>query len=208
VKKLFKAASYKPNNDFVREVMEQLTDDPVWTLDILEIVNNREPDIRTLLSYLANKFEPKNYLEIGVRRGFSMAMVAARCPECDIYGFDLWKANYAGVPNPGPEFVEQEIKRFNHTSKLALISGDTAITLEAFFDDNPDLEFDLMLVDKEGPLNDLRLCLPRLAKGGYLVTDDLNMPEQAHTWDTIKKEFAKGYTYHAEGRVGLVKRGK
>ena len=32
----------------------------------------------------------RDYLEIGVRRGRSMAMVASQAPDCSMLGFDLW----------------------------------------------------------------------------------------------------------------------
>ena len=37
-------------------------------------------------------------------------MVASSTPKADLYGFDMWVANYAGMENPGPEFVESELR--------------------------------------------------------------------------------------------------
>lgn len=57
-------------------------------------------DINTVLMGLARRLAAENYLEIGVRRGRSMAMVASQVPDCRIVGFDLWVDDYAGMENP------------------------------------------------------------------------------------------------------------
>ncbi|MEX0750734.1 MAG: hypothetical protein WD359_07975, partial [Dehalococcoidia bacterium] len=57
----------------------------------------RYADITTTLSAAATLLHPRAYLEIGVRRGRSAAMVAAAAPDCAIYGFDLWLAEYGGL---------------------------------------------------------------------------------------------------------------
>src|SRR3990172_11306953 len=64
----------------------------------------RYADITTVLTAASEIIKPQAYLEIGLRRGRSLAMVATACPECMIVGFDLWAGDYAGMPNPGPEF--------------------------------------------------------------------------------------------------------
>src|SRR6202035_966278 len=60
-------------------------------------------DILNVLLACSELIQPCTYLEIGVRRGRSIAMVAAAAPKTALYGFDLWAANYAGMENPGPE---------------------------------------------------------------------------------------------------------
>lgn len=39
---------------------------------------------------LAQRAEPKAYLEIGVDKGLSIAHVASACPECECVGIDIW----------------------------------------------------------------------------------------------------------------------
>ena len=85
----------------------------------------RYADLTTVLWAAANLTRPNSYLEIGVRRGRSAAVVGATRPDCAIYGFDLWVAGYAGVANPGPDFVRGELRAVGHRGSVVLESGDT-----------------------------------------------------------------------------------
>lgn len=137
-------------------------------------------DIVTVLIAAAKLLHPSNYLEIGVRRGRSMAMVATICPDCDIVGFDLWAPDYAGMSSPGPDFVRAEIKKLGHSGRMELISGDSHKTLPRFFSKHHDAFFDLIIVDgdhsKKGAERDLRDVLPRLKVGGIIIFDDICHP--------------------------------
>ena len=107
----------------------------------------RYADIVTVLLAAVQMVQPHSYLEIGVRRGRSMAIVAASCPECEIVGFDLWTPSYAGMPNPGPEFVRAEVKKLGYIGRLELIAGNSHETLPQWIADNPHAFFDLVTVD-------------------------------------------------------------
>ena len=61
----------------------------------------RYVDIASALAAATELLRPSSYLEVGVRRGRSMAIVAARAPKCSIIGVDMWQPNYAGMENPG-----------------------------------------------------------------------------------------------------------
>ena len=102
----------------------------------------RYADIVTVLIAAAQLLRPASYLEIGVRRGRSMAVVAQACPECEAIGFDLWTGDYAGMANPGPAFVRAEMRKVGHTGRLELISGNSHVTLPAYFEAHPDAFFD------------------------------------------------------------------
>jgi hypothetical protein len=54
-------------------------------------------DLACALNLLARNLGPTRYLEIGVRRGKSMAQVAGQCPDCEIVGIDMWAQPYGGV---------------------------------------------------------------------------------------------------------------
>jgi len=140
----------------------------------------RYADILTVLMGAARLARPHDYLEIGVRRGRSMAMMAATCPSCDVVGFDLWTADYAGMSNPGPDFVRAEMSKLGHTGRLELITGDSHKTLPRFFSEHHDAFFDLITVDgdhsKRGAEQDLRNVLARLKTGGIIVFDDICHP--------------------------------
>jgi predicted O-methyltransferase YrrM len=144
----------------------------------------RYADITTVLLATAELITPENYMEIGVRRGRSLAMVAATCPTAHVVGFDKWVENYAGMPNPGPEFVTAEMQKLGYRGTLELISGDSHETVPRYFREHPEMFFDLITVDGDhsakGAEQDLRDVLPRLKLGGVLVFDDICHPELPH----------------------------
>lgn len=147
-------------------------------------------DITTALLGISQMIKPESYLEIGVRRGRSMAMIAATCPECHIVGFDIWKQNYAGMLNPGPDFIRNEISKFNYKGQLDLIDGNSHETVKKYFTEQPDTYFDLITVDgdhsREGAAEDIADVLPRLKVGGVLVFDDIVHPQHGYLYDVWK----------------------
>ena len=147
-------------------------------------------DLLTVMQAAVDLLKPRRFLEIGVRRGRSMAIVGRGAPDCAIVGFDLWMADYAGMPNPGPDFVRQEIQSLGHCGPLELISGDSHQTVPEFLAAQPDLLFDIINVDGDhseaGAKGDLLTVLPRLAVGGMLVMDDIAHPQHRYLetiWD-------------------------
>ena len=151
----------------------------------------RYADIVTVLLAAARLVHPQNYLEVGVRHGRSVAIVAAACPQVDIVGFDLWVKDYAGMPNPGPDFVRKELNKLGYAGSLGLISGDSYSTLPAYFQIHPDAFFDLATVDGDhsqaGAEKDLRIVLSRLKLGGVAVFDDINHPLLPHLRDVWQR---------------------
>ena len=137
----------------------------------------RYADIVTVLGAAAELLVPTSYLEIGVRRGRSMAVVGARAPGASIIGIDLWETGYAGMENPGEEHVRRELATIGHHGPLELVSGDSHEVLPRLFAERPELAFDLVTVDGDhsdaGAARDLRDVLPRLRVGGALVFDDV-----------------------------------
>ncbi len=186
------------NQSFVQATLTALSPDSVWRDKILAQVVVARLELRTVLAWLAREMQPQAYLEIGVRRGFSMAMVAARCPDVDIFGFDLWIRDYAGVENPGPRFVRKELRRVGHRGRLHLISGDSHHTVSAFFryggasiidririgiaSRRRPAVFDLMTIDGDhsllGASQDLMDTMPHCPVSGVVVFDDI-APDRA-----------------------------
>ena len=144
-------------------------------------------DINTALYSICKKISVKNYMEIGVRRGRSMAMVASLHPNASIVGFDMWIKDYVGIENPGPEFVKSELKKFKFNGELSFINGNSKQTVPKFFKDNKGAFFDIITVDgdhtKKGANIDLTNVIPRLKVGGFLVFDDIVNP-----WHTQLKK--------------------
>lgn len=137
-------------------------------------------DLLSVTQAAATALRPRRYLEIGVRRGRSLGVVAAAWPEVELLGFDLWIPNYAYMENPGPAFVEAEVRRLGHRGRLELVSGDSRETVPAYLEAHPGACFDLVTVDGDhtpaGAAADLANVLPRVSVGGVVVLDDVAHP--------------------------------
>jgi predicted O-methyltransferase YrrM len=146
--------------------------------------NWRYADIVTVLLALTETLKPKSYLEIGVRRGRSVCAVASKASKCDLYLFDMWVSNYAGMENPGPELVAAELDKFSHTGKREFTNGNSHETLKRFFNENPNLALDMVTVDGDhsynGAVEDICDVLPRLKIGGAIVFDDICHPKHLY----------------------------
>lgn len=151
-------------------------------------------DITNTLLAASELIRPTNYLEIGVRRGRSMAMVAAGHPAVNIFGFDMWQQDYAKMKNPGPDFVVSQMREVGHVGTLELVTGDSRTTVPAFLKTRPKLQFDLITVDGDhsdkGARADLETVLPRLAVGGMLVFDDVAHPAHPQLLKVWRKVIA------------------
>jgi predicted O-methyltransferase YrrM len=158
---------------------------------------------------LARRLGAENYLEIGVRRGRSMAMVASQVPDCRIVGFDIWMDNYAGMENPGPSLVREELARVGYAGSVEFIDGDSKETVPAYFTAHPNEYFDLITVDgdhsTEGARRDLQNVKPRVKIGGALVFDDISHymhPTLASVWKS-EVEDDSGFASYSFAEVGF-----
>jgi predicted O-methyltransferase YrrM len=180
------------NVDLAKTAMLSLTTDPTFTRIVLAAIDAGRLDLRLGISWLASMVQPDNYLEIGVRRGFSMAVLASARPKATIYGFDMWIKNYVGVKNPGPSFVRGELERVGFKGKVTFVDGNSHRTLPRFFGEKPysaidrirgraihapGQDFDMVLVDGdhsiEGAYQDLMQVMGHIRIGGALVFDDI-----------------------------------
>ncbi len=152
----------------------------------------RYADINTVLVVLASALQPESYLEIGVRRGRSLAMVASQAPRCRLVACDLFITDYAGMENPGPDFVRAELSRVGYQGEIGFVVGDSRAEVPRYFAAHPDAWFDLITVDGDhseaGARADIRNVLPRLKAGGALVFDDIanqSHPELRRVWQEM-----------------------
>lgn len=195
------AALAPESKDFVLRVLSRLTVIEELELQQLKLraglekfgAHWRYASLHTVLSAAAYFIQPDNYLEIGVRRGYSAAVVAAMCPSSTIYGFDLWMEDYADVPNPGPDFVREELVKAGHQGTTTLVSGDSLSTVPEFLTAHPDLFFDMITIDGvksiRGAASDFAHTLPRLKVGGVVAYDDLPVkPLLRRVWNRMVRD--------------------
>lgn len=159
----------------------------------------RFADIVTALCAATERLEPTSYLEVGVRRGRSMAIVAGLAPKAHIVGVDMWIGDYAKMENPGPDHVRHQMAAIGHEGKLELITGNSHTVVPRLFRQRPELTFDLVAVDGDhthgGAARDLRAVLPRLRIGGALVFDDVRHSAHPYLNDVWHRSVAADRRY-------------
>jgi predicted O-methyltransferase YrrM len=191
----------------VRDTLQRMAPDAVNKPALLAYLSRPGPyhELRTVLRALARQRQPGTYLEIGVRRGWSLAQVAAECPACDITACDAWVADYGGVPNPGERFVRDEVAAVvpQHRGALRFLAGSSRAFLPELV--RQQARFDLITVDGDhtaaGASADLRDGLALLAFGGALVCDDLvdfadDGGSLLQVWRELQGHYA-GFVWHA-----------
>jgi hypothetical protein len=144
-------------------------------------------DIRTAVRVLASVIQPQTYLEVGTRRGWSLAQVFAEVPEVRAFVFELWVKDYGEARQGDPRSIRAAMQRVigrHRRPQIEFINGSSHETLPAFFAGDPNFignpppqEIDLIAVDGDhsllGAWWDLLDLMPRVALGGALVFDDL-----------------------------------
>lgn len=194
----------------VLEIMKKLTADQFVNFNMeylkrgMERYGNhwRYADINTVLYGISKNVKIEKYLEIGVRRGRSMAMVASVHSSASIVGFDMWIPNYVGIENPGPDFVRQELARVGYQGQVNFVRGNSRDTVPRYFREHPREYFDLITVDGDhtakGARIDLKNVIPRLKVGGILVFDDIINPHHVYlkdVWDQIVTRSGRFLSY-------------
>jgi predicted O-methyltransferase YrrM len=155
-------------------------------------------DLPLVVFTICKILQPKDYLEVGVRRGRTLACAAKAAPAIRLKGLDLWMENYAGIPNPGPAFVSQQIKLIHPRVKLELLSGDSHVLLPSI----PEKSFDLITIDGDhsevGAMQDLKEAYRLARPGGAILFDDISHP--AHPYlEKVWKDFVTEHNLdHAE----------
>ena len=189
---------------FTQNVLSSLEADPYIPVN-LKFIEDGVVNSLLVLSYLAKYLETATYLEIGVRRGFSMATVAARRPKAKLVGFDAWIPMYAGVSNPGPDLVKSELKKVGHNGVVELISGSSFNTVPAYGLGAAPSK--LIFIDgdhtTDGAYRDIMNCSWLLAHGGYMVVDDLQDDAVKEGWLRALAQLESNH-HQVKDRVGIM----
>lgn len=144
-------------------------------------VSTAEQSHYTVLRYLSQTFQPKSYLEIGVREGDSLRIVLDNAPIERLVLADYWTATYGGTGRGGHEHIAGMLADRGYAGDVWFLDGDSKVNIPLI---QGKTKCDLILVDGDhseaGARADLENVLPLLADGGYLVFDDIAHP--AHPW--------------------------
>jgi predicted O-methyltransferase YrrM len=154
---------------------------------ILEYRAEEKPfwNIHVALAFIADKLQPKSYLEIGVRTGGSMVKVIGTARPEHIVAMDIWTGSYASFPN-FLEYTQQQLLSFQdkkgRISIIEYIQGDSHKELKKLIDQNR--TFDLITVDGdhslEGAREDIEDALHLLSARGAIVFDDIIHPSHKY----------------------------
>ena len=142
-------------------------------------------NIHVALAFLADRLQPKTYLEIGVRTGCSLVPVLHNSEIQEVVAIDMWEGSYAGIPNT-KEYAEEQINtykaRTNKQFRLDTIQGDSHRHLKGFITSGK--KFDLITVDgdhtEDGAWEDLEDAAKLLANRGAIVFDDIIHPSHSY----------------------------
>jgi predicted O-methyltransferase YrrM len=146
-------------------------------------------DIRTAVRILATVIRPRTYLEVGTRRGWSLAQVFAEVPGVRAFVFELWAQDYGGARQGDPDSIATAMQRVvgaGGRPRIEFIDGNSHDTVPTFFAGDaavtgslPPQEIDLIAIDGDhtrlGAWWDLCDLMPRVTVGGALVFDDLDL---------------------------------
>jgi ADP-heptose:LPS heptosyltransferase/glycosyltransferase involved in cell wall biosynthesis/predicted O-methyltransferase YrrM len=154
------------------------------------MVRNIEGDdsfwnIHVALAFLADRLQPRSYLEIGVRTGCSLVSVLNNSEVREVVAIDTWEGSYAGRPNTR-EYAVKQVNNYqtqtNRNFRIDLIKGDSHEKLKELI--RSGRKFDLITVDgdhtENGAWEDLEDAAGLLSDTGAIVFDDIVHPSHSY----------------------------
>lgn len=209
-------------NDVISDVIETLNGmepDDFNKLSLFQSLNIGTVNLHVALRVIARILQPRTYLEIGTRRGWSVVQVLSEAPLCDAYLVDSWIDGYAQCANPGELFVREEIKNVvpQYSGELTFWSGNSHDILPSKLRSR---WFDLVCVDGDhtvdGAMQDLYDVMPHIRTGGVLIFDDVtdtaDRPGDFQTlhevWEWVQRQWPDWmYITHLPGKIGIAVNG-
>lgn len=155
---------------------------------IAQIKKEPSSEMHNILYQVARKINPKTYLEVGVFKGRSMAVVLKASPQTNAYGIDKWGKHSGQITTA--EGVRESLKCVGIEKLPIFYTGFSYEILPKLWRDKDIPEFfDLILVDGdhtlEGAKKDLDLCLVHLEKDGILIFHDIAHPSHPLLADLV-----------------------
>jgi hypothetical protein len=146
------------------------------------------------LFWYTKNYLPKKYLEFGIRKGYTSALIAFINHSVEIYGIDEWDSNEKNKYNRSPAFTSSLLERNNFQGFAQFVTGDkyTAfVRLKQSF--IGPISFDLILfrVDMFGnkSIDQLKEIMNFLEDNGALVVTGKDTQSFTNVWEYIQKEF-------------------
>lgn len=188
-KTVSKKLSLSGKNIKVKEVISKLKKDIMWTKYLFRMLDNKEVEHRQVLLAAAQELETvTGYLELGVWKGWSMAVVAS-ATNAPMLGIDRWNGDDVGSDNPGPNYVKEEVAKIG-SNIVTLITGDVKNKLlyKGF-------DYNLALIDAGQSLQVVKDVAENCK--GIVVIDDVTSKLEAE----LREEFPDMVMY---GQVGVL----
>lgn len=150
----------------------------------LAISNNEYPHLRTkILSNIIERYNVKNFVELGVYDGKNVIYLAKKFPNVNFYGVDLWKHFETDRINRLPLNSQKEWDiLFDKLSKISselpnleLIRDFSSKSAEKFNDDFFDMIFIDANHDYKYVKEDIASYMPKIKKTGIISGHDYSL---------------------------------
>lgn len=175
-------------------------DEPIQIRKDLMIQNIKQGklfwNLNVALIFLADRIDPRSYLEVGVRTCGSLVPVLHNSNVKKVVGVDIWAGSYSGLPNT-LEYTINQIKKYqaktNKQFEIKFIKGNSHTKLKDLIKAGE--KFDLITVDGDhseaGAWEDLEDAVKLLGQQGVIVFDDIIHPSLLYLRklvDRLKRE--------------------
>ena len=153
------------------------------------------------LTWYTKKYLPKQYLEFGIRRGHTSALVAFLNNSVEIYGIDEWDSNPGDKYSQSPGFASSLLRTNDFRGYARFVTGDkqTAFKrLKQSFIGNMSFDLILFRIDIFGDksIEQLKEIMKFLGNNGALVVTGKNSQLFIKVWEYILKKYPE-YTHFA-----------
>jgi len=146
------------------------------------------------LTWYTKNYFPKKYLEFGIRKGYTSALIAFIYHNVEIYGIDEWNPNEGNKYDRSPVYSSVLLKKNNFEGYARFIMGDKYTAFErlkrSFIGC---MSFDLILfrldIFGDKSIEQLKEALKFLGDNGALVVTGKDTQLFINVWEYIQKEF-------------------